>query len=216
MTVAELVAVRDTSRRLTATAPLRSQRLWEATEPRRPILTAHQRVASVFRTSRLATAYPSPDHGPASFRWEQAMDFTAQLDTLKKRVDDTISATRSAAAEDRTKLEQRIQKAEVDANLALKDTEQKAGAAKDRAASKWAQAKVDAAAKMDDVKAKIAKRNQLMNADAAAADAEMAENDARAAISFASWAVDNARVAILDALDAAACSSQMNSTAAKS
>jgi hypothetical protein len=143
------------------------------------------------------------------------MDFTAQLETLKKRVDDTVAAAKAAAAEDRTKLEQRIQKAEVDANLALKDTEQKADAAGKRAESKWAQAKADAAAKMDDVKTKIAKRNQLIDANAAATDAEMAESDARAAISLAMWAVDNSRVAILDALDAAAYASELNAAAAK-
>jgi len=143
------------------------------------------------------------------------MDFTTQLDTLKKRVDDTVAAAKAAAQEDRAKLEQRIQKAEVDANLALKDTEQKAGAAAGRAQSKWVQAKADAAAKREDIKAKIAKRNQMMDANAAAADADMAESDANAAISFASWAVDNARVAVLDALDAAAYSSQLNSAAAK-
>jgi hypothetical protein len=144
------------------------------------------------------------------------MDFTTQLDTLKKRVDDTVAATKAAAQEDRAKLQQRIQKAEVDANLALKDTEQKAGAAADRAQSKWAQAKADAAAKRDDVKAKIDKRNQLMDAKGAAADAEWAERDADDAISFASWAVDNARIAILDALDAAAYSAELSSAAAKS
>lgn len=143
------------------------------------------------------------------------MDFTAQLDTLKKRVDDTVATVKAAAREDRAQLEQRIQKAEVDANLALKDTGQKAGAAADRAQSKWAQVKADAAAKRDDIKAKIDQRNQMMDADAAFADAELAEDDANAAISFASWAVDNARVAILDALDAATYSAQLSGAAAK-
>jgi hypothetical protein len=138
------------------------------------------------------------------------MDFSAQLDNLKKRVDDTVATVKAAAKEDRDQLEQRIQKAEVDANLALKDTKQKAGAAGAKAANKWDQAKADAAARMDDAKAKIAKRNQQMDAAAAATDAELAEDDATAAINFASWAVDNARVAVLDALDAAAYSSQQN------
>lgn len=95
------------------------------------------------------------------------MDFSAQLDNLKKRVDDTVAVARAAAEEDRGKLQKHIEKAEVDANLALKDTEQGAGEAADRVQSKWSQVKADAAAKMDDAKAKIDKRNKLMDADGA-------------------------------------------------
>ncbi len=41
-----------------------------------------------------------------------------------------------------------------------------------------------------------------MDADFAASDADWAEADAYAAIDYADWAVENARVAILDAIDA--------------
>jgi len=136
------------------------------------------------------------------------MDFSAQLDNLKQRVDDMVSTVQAAAREDRDQIKQRIEKAEVDANLALKDTEQKTTEAQDRAQSKWAQMKADAAAKMDDARTKIDQRNKLMDSEAAAADATLAQNDATAAINFALWAVDNARVAVLDALDAAAYSSE--------
>jgi len=141
------------------------------------------------------------------------VDFSAQLDNLKKRVDDTVATVKAAAQEDRKKLQQRIEKAEVDANLALKDTEQKAGETAARARGKWDQIRADASAKMDDAKAKIDKRNQQMDAAAAAADAQMSEDDAKSAINFALWAVDNARVAVLDSLDAAAYSSEMGRVA---
>jgi hypothetical protein len=95
---------------------------------------------------------------------------------------------------------------QVDADLALKDVEQKAGQAGDQAQSKWAQAKADAAVKMADIKAKAEQRQSQMDSDIAAADARSAESDANDAIDFANWAVDNARAAILDALDAAAYS----------
>src|SRR5947207_2436229 len=75
------------------------------------------------------------------------MDFSAQLDTLRKRVDDTVATVKAAATENREQLKVRIDKAQVDANLALKDVEQKAGQAGDKAQSKWAPAKADAAAK---------------------------------------------------------------------
>jgi hypothetical protein len=134
------------------------------------------------------------------------MDFSAQLDTLKKRVDDTVATVKAAATENREQLKQRIDKAQVDANLALKDVEEKAGQAGDKAQSKWAQAKADAAVKMADIKAKAERRQSQMDSDITAADAQSAESDADAAIDFANWAVDNARGAILDALDAAAYS----------
>ena len=46
-----------------------------------------------------------------------------------------------------------------------------------------------------------ARRHQV-DADFAASDADLAEADAYAAIDYADWAVENARVAILDAIDA--------------
>jgi hypothetical protein len=62
---------------------------------------------------------------------------------------------------------------------------------------------------MADIKAKAEQRRSQMDSDIAADDAQAAESDADAAIDFAEWAVDNARVAILDALDAAAYSVQL-------
>ena len=72
------------------------------------------------------------------------------------------------------------------------------------AQSKWAQMKADASAKMGDVKGKIEQRNRQLDATMAADDAAWAEADAADAIDYANWAVDNARLAVLDALDARA------------
>jgi hypothetical protein len=55
---------------------------------------------------------------------------------------------------------------------------------------------------MDDVKAKIDKRTRELDAKAADREADWAETDAVDALDFASWAVDNARLAMLDAIDA--------------
>jgi glycerol-3-phosphate dehydrogenase len=55
---------------------------------------------------------------------------------------------------------------------------------------------------MDDLEAKIDKRNAQLDASAAANDADWAEEDAAAAIDYAEWVVDNARLAALDAIDA--------------
>jgi hypothetical protein len=73
-----------------------------------------------------------------------------------------------------------------------------------RGRSKWAQMRAGAAAKREDVKGKIDKRNRQMDAKVAAHEADWAEDDAVEAIHFAEWATDNAELAILDAIDARA------------
>jgi hypothetical protein len=55
---------------------------------------------------------------------------------------------------------------------------------------------------MDDVKAKIDKRNRQLDAKDAAGDADWAEGEAADALDFADWAVRNAELAVLDAIDA--------------
>src|SRR6266545_2456376 len=95
------------------------------------------------------------------------MDFSTQLDALQQHVADTKSAAQAAASESRDQLRQRIDQAQVDMNLAVKDAKQQA-------------------------------------AKAAASDADRAEGDAADAIDYAEWTVDNARLAVLDAIDARA------------
>ena len=130
------------------------------------------------------------------------MDYSTQLDGLQKRVAETKSAVQAAATESREQLRQRIDQAQLDIHVAVEDAQQRAGEAADSARSKWAQMKADAAAKMDDLKAKIDRRNAQHDARAAATDADWAEQDAADAIDYAEWAVDNARLALLDAIDA--------------
>ena len=76
--------------------------------------------------------------------------------------------------------------------------------AADEARSKWTQMKVDAAAHRDDIKAKIDKRDRQLDAKAAASEAGWAEDDAFAALDYAAWTVTDARLAVLDAVDARA------------
>src|SRR6266498_1996160 len=95
------------------------------------------------------------------------MDFSTQLDALQQHVADTKSAAQAAASESRDQLRQRIDQAQVDMNLAVKDAKQQAGEAAASARSKWAQMKTDAAARMDDLQAKIDKRAQQLDARAA-------------------------------------------------
>jgi hypothetical protein len=83
-------------------------------------------------------------------------------------------------------------------------SKQRAAQTADRAESKWAQMKADAAARREDIKAKIDKRADQLDAKAAAADADWAEQDAADALDYAVYVVYDAQLAVLDALDARA------------
>jgi hypothetical protein len=132
------------------------------------------------------------------------MDFTSQFQALEKHSAEGLAAVKSAAAESRAQLRKRIDQAQVDLDLAGMDVKQKGTETAERAQGKWAQMKADSKAKMDDVKDKIEKRNEQRDAKEAASEAEFSEADALDAIDYASWAVENARLAVLDALDARA------------
>jgi hypothetical protein len=62
--------------------------------------------------------------------------------------------------------------------------------------------KRDAAARMDEFEAKMDRQADQLDARLAARQADGAEADAADAIDFAAWTVDNARLAVLDAIDA--------------
>ena len=53
------------------------------------------------------------------------MDFSAQLEKLQQQANETVASIRSASAESRDELKQRIDQARVDANLALMDVNSK-------------------------------------------------------------------------------------------
>ena len=130
------------------------------------------------------------------------MDFLAQLDGLEHQVAETHSAVQAAVTESRDQIRRRIDQAQVDTDQAA--SERTRPARTTAAQSKWDKMKGDAAAKRDELKARIDKRNREMDAGAAETDAEWAEDDATAAIDFAIETVDNARLAVLDAIDARA------------
>ena len=66
----------------------------------------------------------------------------------------------------------------------------------------WQKTRADAQAKVAELKARAERRANEIDSDIAESDADMADVDASAALDYADWAVENARVAILDAIDA--------------
>jgi hypothetical protein len=123
------------------------------------------------------------------------MDFSAKLDTLQQHLTKTKSDAEAAATETRDKVNDRIDQAQA-------DVEKEAKEAQASAQSKWAQMKADHHARMQDLRTKIDQPNAQLDAAAAKGNADWAESDAADAIDFAAWAIDNARVSLLYAIDA--------------
>jgi hypothetical protein len=141
------------------------------------------------------------------------MDFSAKLDDLQQHAAHAKTAAQAAVSESREQLRQRIDQARVDVDLAAKDTRQQVGEAAASARGTWAQIKADTAAKLDDLEAKMDRRADQLDANVAARQADGAEADAADAIDFASWTVDNARLAVLDAIDARVYADELATTA---
>jgi hypothetical protein len=131
-------------------------------------------------------------------------DFYTRLDDLKQRVGATKLTVQAAAAESEAQLRQRVDQAQANLNQSVDNAKQKVSQAGDGAQAKWARVKADAAAKTSDVKANISKRIRLVDTKVAGHDADHAEADAADALDLADWAVDNAQLAMLDAVHARA------------
>ena len=135
----------------------------------------------------------------------QHTNFSTRLDDLQQRV----AHGQVGGAERRDRVRGTAQGADRPGSgrpgpVSRRTHEQEVSQAADSARAKWAQLKADAAAKMSDVKANIDKRTRHMDAKVAANDADWAEADAAEALDFADWAVENAQLAILDAIHARA------------
>jgi hypothetical protein len=130
------------------------------------------------------------------------MDVNKQVDDLQGRVEQLRASVAAAAQENHEQLTQRIDQAQADTDRALAEARQQASTAADKAKSSWEQTRSDAKARLEEFKAKAKRRADQVDADFAASDADGAEADAYAAIDYADWSVENARLAILDAIDA--------------
>jgi hypothetical protein len=123
-----------------------------------------------------------------------ARDFSADVEQLKRDVDQLGVDLRDAASESADQLKSKVTEAQAavdrDVTRAQQQTAQSVNSAQDH----WAQIRAD-------IKAKLDQRHAQLYANASAIDAEAAEEDAIAALAFADWAVGNARVRLLRALE---------------
>jgi cell division septum initiation protein DivIVA len=132
------------------------------------------------------------------------MDFNAQVDDLQKRVSSVKESVSTASQQNHEELERRITAAHAAADQALDEAGKRASGVATEVQSSWDRMQADARAHVATLQSKARKRADQIDADVAESDAEFAEADAQAALDYAGWAIENARGAILDAIDARA------------
>jgi hypothetical protein len=145
----------------------------------------------------------------------QHTNFSTRLDDLQQRVATASSAVQTAATESEAQLKARIGQAHANLDQSVQHARQEASQAADGARGKWAQLKADAAAKRSEVKADLEQRALHTDAKIAGHDAEWAEGDAAEALDFADWAIENAQLAILDAIHSRAYADRLQAADTK-
>ena len=143
------------------------------------------------------------------------MDVADQIDTLQKRAADVKSSFEQARHETNEQVKARLDQAKADIAARQSAAKQKAGQAASRAQSQWKSMRADAAAKMQDLQDRIARKRDQHDVKMAEEDAEAAEEDAADALDCATWAVEQAQVTVLAAVDARASAQVRASTAAR-
>ena len=124
------------------------------------------------------------------------------VDALQKQVTHLKDAADQAREETSAQVRARIEQAKADVAAYQESARDKTGQAAGRAQSQRQSMKVDAAAKMRDLHGRIGRKRDELDVKMAEDDAEAAEGDAVDALDYAQWAVGEAELAVLDAIDA--------------
>jgi hypothetical protein len=130
------------------------------------------------------------------------VDFDKELDDLRVKVTDVQASVRAAASETHDQIQERIGETQAMLNKEARAAQAQADQVGDQAQDQWQKVKAEFAARVAKAKRDIDHRGDQVDADIADRDAAWTESDAEAAIDFAAYAVESARVAILDAIDA--------------
>jgi|SRR5215469_3202182 len=128
---------------------------------------------------------------------KQLSEQLADLSVHAKKAEDAEAA---AKKETHDKVMSRWEQARADATAATDKVNQRMQSVGDSVAKDWNARKAKIAADMEALKAKVARKKQELDAKRAESEAERLESDASAAIDYAIASVDQARLAVLDAI----------------
>jgi hypothetical protein len=130
------------------------------------------------------------------------MSISEQVDAVQARAAELKSSADQARRETNEQVQARISQAKADIAARQSAVKEKAGQAAERTQSQWKSMQADAAAKMQALQDRIGRQRDQRDVKRAERQAEDAEADASDALDYASWVVDQARLAVLDAIDA--------------
>ena len=128
---------------------------------------------------------------------KQLSERLADLSAHAKKAEDAVAA---AQKETHDKIMSRWEQARADATATTEIVNEQIESVGDRAAKDWNARKAKIAADMDALKAKVVRKKHELDARLAENEADDLEWDADLAIDYAIAAVDQARLAVLDAV----------------
>lgn len=123
-----------------------------------------------------------------------------QLANLSIHAKSTEEAAAAAQKEVHDKVVARIAQAQAAAEQAVQKANQNIKSASDTASAKWNGMKAKIAADMDDLKSKVAQRKHDLDVKLAVNYAQMLDEDAAFAIDYAIASIEQAKLAVLDAI----------------
>jgi hypothetical protein len=130
------------------------------------------------------------------------MSFSEQVEALQKRAADLKSSADQARHETDEQIKARIDKTRADITARQDAVKAKAGETAEHAQGQWKSMKADAAARTQDLRDRMDRQRDERDVKKAERQAEDAEEDAADALDYALWVLDQAELAVLDAIDA--------------
>jgi hypothetical protein len=127
-----------------------------------------------------------------------------QLADLSVRAKNTEDAIASASKEAHDKIEARKEEARAAAAKATEKVKQEVQSARDTAAKNWSAVRAKIAADIDALKANVAQAKHDVDARHAESHAERLEWEARVSVDYAIAAIEQAKLAVLDAVSSRA------------
>ena len=128
---------------------------------------------------------------------KQLSEQLADLSVHAKKAEDSVAA---AQKETHDKIMSRWEQARSDATVTTEKVNQQIHSVSDNVAKDWNARKAKISADIDALKAKVVHKKRELDARLAEKDADRLEWDASLAIDYAIAAVDQARLAVLDAV----------------
>jgi hypothetical protein len=132
------------------------------------------------------------------------MTISQQVDALQQKTAALKSSANQALHETDAQIKARIDQTKASIAASQDAVKAKADQATDKAQSQWQALIADAAGKRQGLRDRIDHRRDEHDIKKAEQQAEDAEDDAADALDYALWVVDQAQLAVLDAIDARA------------